>query len=236
MWCTAPMKGVEMMMWRRIILLLLVACGATGAVCAQSRSYASHRNLSSVNDGINRTAEMGVVVGANYMDITPSAAEVALAPKIGFRGGVQFSLIWERKYALQMEVAYAFNKIDATVQGRTVEVRSNVVEVPVMFSFRGLRPLRVGAGIVLSPMASGRYVVGYERLEFGQVRSMVGWIANVGVNFTRRLLLDARFVGGLGSVNNALSVESLEGNAATGKAAEFKSRSWQATFSLGYMF
>lgn len=224
------------MMWRRIILSLLVACGAIGAVCAQSYNYTAYKNSNTGDDMINRSAEMGVVVGASYMDITPSTAEVALAPKIGFRGGMQFSLLWERKYALQMEVAYAFNKIDATMQGRTVEVRSNIVEVPVMFSYRGLKPLRVGAGIVLSPIASGRYVLGYERLEFGQVRPTVGWIANVGVNLTRRLLLDARFVGGFGSVQNALSVEPMTDNKPLGQAVEFATRSWQAMFSLGYMF
>jgi hypothetical protein len=135
-----------------------------------------------------------------------------------------------------MEVAYAFNKIDATMHGSTVEVRSNVVEVPILFSYRGLNPLRVGAGIVLAPMASGRYEVGYERLEFGQVRPMVGWIANVGVKITRRLLLDARFVGGFGHTNNALSVTPLTDENFKEKATEFTSKGWQATFSLGYMF
>jgi hypothetical protein len=225
-----------MMIWRKIILSLLVACGAMGAVCAQSYNYTSYKNSNTGDDMINRSAEMGVMVGANYMDITPSTTEMTLAPKIGFRGGVHFSLVWEHKYALQMEVAYAFNKIDATMQGSTVEVSSNVVEVPVMFSYRGLKPLRVGAGIVLSPIASGRYVLGYERLEFGQVRPTVGWIANVGVNLTRRLLLDARFVGGFGSVQNALSVEPMTDNKPLGQAVEFRTRSWQAMFSLGYMF
>lgn len=225
-----------MTMWRRFLLSLLVACCATGVVCAQSYGSTSRQSVKFGDDAINRSAEMGVVVGANYINLTPSMAEVALAPKIGFRGGIQFSLVWEHKYALQMEVAYAFNKIDASMQDSTVEVRSNVVEVPVMFSYRGLKPLRVGVGVVLSPMASGRYVLGAERLEFGQVRPMVGWVANVGINITRRLLLDARFVGGLGHTNNALSVTPLTDANFKDKATEFTSKSWQATFSLGYLF
>ena len=211
-----------MALWRRIILLLVVACGAARVGCAQG--YVPYRNLKPADDAINRSVEMGVVLGANYLGIEPSADVLTLSPKAGFRGGLQMSLVWEQKYALQMEVAYAFNKVDSSLGERKAELRSNIVEVPVMFSYRGLNPVRIGAGVVFAPVASGRYDVAAERVEFGQLRQMVGWVADVGVKLTSHLLLDARFVGCFGGVDNYF------------EGLEFRSRSWQASFSLGYMF
>ena len=205
--------------WCKYLLLTLMLFVAS-VVSAQSfyglPNYAS--------DQINRSMEMGVVLGAGYMNLDATAADLSLSPKVGFRGAFQMSLVWSQAYALQMEVAYAMNKVYAVMGKREMEVDSRIVEVPLMFSYRGIRSLRIGAGVVFSPIALGRYDTDRERVEFGQVRSSVGYVANVGVMLSRHLLLDARYVGGLGRVANYF------------EGAEFESQSWHLTLSLGYMF
>ena len=123
-----------------------------------------------------------------------------------------------------MEVGYLHNKIDAQLGKRAADIKSSIVEVPVMFSYRGLRHVRIGAGVVLTPMASGRYDTEYERVETGQLRSMVGYVANVGVSLTRHLLLDARFTGSFAPVSNFF------------EGVEFTTRGWWLSVGLGYMF
>lgn len=210
-----------MKLWRKI--LLAVALAFCAGVCgAQNTHYYALAGVG--DDMMRRSVEMGVVAGASYMNLSSSDAAVSLKPKMGLRAALQFSLHWEQTYALQMEVGYVQNKIDASLANYSAQIKSSVVEVPVMFSYRGLHPMRFGAGVVLTPMASGRYDGEFERVETGQMRSMVGYIANVGVSLTPHLLLDARFVGSCGRVNNYF------------EGVEFSSRSWWLSFSLGYMF
>lgn len=213
-----------MALWRNIILSLVATICVVGWGRAQQSDYARYANFLNEQDKLNRCMEMGVSVGASFLNTTPSVDVVSLSPKVGVRAALEMSLVWEKKYALQMEVGYQSNKADVELGARKLKLRSNIVEVPLIFSYRGLRPVRLGVGVVLSPIASGRYDAEAERLEFGQLRQTVGYVADVGVRLTQHLLLDARFVGGFGEVANYF------------EGAEFTSRSWSIGISVGYMF
>lgn len=213
-----------MALWRKIILAVATAFAVVGVCSAQQGEYARYAQFLNQSDRLNRAVEMGVSVGASYVNLSPSVSEVSLSPKLGIRAALEFSLVWEQRYALQVEVAYQSNKADAVLGVRELTLRSNIVEVPLMFSYRGWKPLRIGAGVVLSPIASGRYETEVERLEFGQMRQAVGYVADVGLHLTRHLLLDARFVGSFGQVDNYF------------EGAEFSTRDWSLSFSIGYMF
>ena len=56
--------------------------------------------------------EMGVSLSAAYMGISGGDG-VSLAPRLGVRGALVMSLCWSERYALQVELAYLFNKIRA---------------------------------------------------------------------------------------------------------------------------
>lgn len=213
-----------MALWRNIILSFVATICMVGWGRAQQSDYVRYANFLNSQDRLNRRMEMGVSVGASFLNTTPSVGVVSLSPKVGVRAALEMSLIWEERYAMQMEVGYLTNKADVTLGARELELRSNIVEVPLIFSYRGWRPVRLGVGVVLSPIASGRYDAEMERLEFGQLRQMVGYVADVGVKLTQHLLLDARFVGGFGEVANYF------------EGAEFTSRSWSVAISVGYMF
>ena len=213
-----------MSLWRNIIFTLVAVVSTVGVCRAQQGDYERYARFLNEQDYSSRQMEMGVTIGASYMGLDSSMDAVVLSPKMGVRAALEMSLLWDHKYALQMEVAYVANKVDVALGKRELGLKSSIVEVPLIFSYRGLKPLRIGAGVVLLPVASGRYDTEFERLEFGQMRSMVGYVADVGVKLTQHLMLDARFVGSFGEVNNYF------------EGAEFTTRSWSLSFGLGYMF
>ncbi|MBO7331643.1 MAG: outer membrane beta-barrel protein, partial [Alistipes sp.] len=145
-----------MSFWRKILLLLVITLAVVAEVCAQS-DYARYARYLSEQDSYQRRGEMGLTLGASFMGVEPAVDVISINPKIGVRAAVEYSMVWADDYALQLEVAYISNKADVAMAGKELELRSNVVEVPVLFSYRGLQPVRIGAGVVLSPMASGRY-------------------------------------------------------------------------------
>ena len=55
---------------------------------------------------------MGVSLAVAYMGISGSE-DLSLAPRLGVRGALVMSLCWSERYALQVELAYLFNKIRA---------------------------------------------------------------------------------------------------------------------------
>ncbi|MBR4995086.1 MAG: outer membrane beta-barrel protein [Alistipes sp.] len=169
------------------------------------------------------SVEMGIMAGASYM--SSSASAVGLAPhSFGIRGGLSMSLCWSEEYALQMELAYLYNEIEATKGSFATDVESNIMEIPLLFSYRGLGPVRLNVGPVLSLAGTARYDAGSERVEFGRVRSTIGYVAGVGVELSRHLLLDARFVGNFAAPSNYF------------EGAEFSSPYYWVVLSLGYMF
>ncbi len=204
----------------RYILLPIIFLGTFQRSFAQE-DYSSYLNQRAIKPS-HSSVEMGVMVGASYLH--SSASAVDLAPKLGLRGALSMSLIWADYYALQMELAYLYNEIDASVGGSSAEVESSVFEIPLLFSYRGLGPVRLNIGPVLSLAGTARYNSGAERIEFGRMRSMVGYAVGAGVNLTRHLLLDARFTGNFSTPSNYF------------EGSEFSTSNYWAVLSLGYMF
>lgn len=173
--------------------------------------------------------EMGVSLAATYMGIS-GGGELSLAPRLGVRGALVMSLCWSERYALQVELAYLFNKIRAerAADGGGVtgghDVRSNVMEIPLLFSLRGLGPLRLNVGPVLSLAGTGRYDSGTERIEFGRLRTTVGYAAGVGVQVSQHLTVDGRFTGNMGRTLNYY------------EGLEFRNYAYWVTLGVSYMF
>ncbi len=200
-----------MKFWR--VILLLVAALSLGNGWAQSSYYF---------DSPRKRMEMGISAGAAYMAM--KAEGVALQPKLGVRGALMMSLCWYDALALQMELAYLYNNIEAKHSKAAYDVKSNIMEIPIMFSYRGLWPMRFNAGPVLSLAGTGRYSTGSERVEFGRLRSTVGYTVGVGVNISDSVVLDARFTGNFARTNNYF------------EGVEFRSSAYWVGLNLGYMF
>ena len=171
------------------------------------------------------SAEMGFTFAGVYLFTSQNNNnQVGLKPRIGVRGALSMSLCWHESYALQMELAYIYNKVEAQYAKAQYDVKTGSMEIPVMFSYRGVYPLRFNAGIAFSVASTGRYDLAYERVEFGGLRPMVGYVGGIGVNLSRNLLLEARYTGGFSRTMNYF------------EGAEFYTRSGWLTFGIGYMF
>lgn len=205
-----------MVKWYRIILLATALCGIVAAE-AQSLYDVGNRTPS-------RMVEMGVTIGATYLNTVPKVNDITLEGKVGLRAALMMSMCWQEAYALQMEIGYVHNKIDGKRGHSGQQVRSNVVEVPIMFSYRALGPVRLNLGPVLSLASSGRYDTAVEVIEFGRLRPTLGLTAGVGVELSRHWLVDARFTANLNDTDHYF------------EGLEFKARSWWAGLSLGYRF
>ena len=173
----------------------------------------------------DKMMEMGVSLGATAPHISASAAPgVSLSPKIGVRAALDMALVWQYDYALQIELAYLYNRIDASRSGVEYGVKSNAMEIPIMFSYRGLGAMRFNVGPVLSLASAGRYSNGLERIEFGRTRPTLGYTAGVGVELTQHIVIDARFTGGFARTDNYF------------EGAEFRSSAYWASLGVSYLF
>ena len=170
-----------------------------------------------------RSMEMGLTVGGAYL-FTSMPEEIDASAKLGLRAALQMSYIWQESCALQMEIGYLYNKIEAGVESNRLDVKSNVLEIPVLFSYRGLGRMRLNLGPQFSLGGTARYQLPSEKIEFGRLRSTVGYVVGLGVDISDHLLLEARYTGSF-----ARSLNYFEGR-------EFESRSKWVTLSIGYMF
>ena len=201
--------------WCKIAILFLAALCLTQASVAQSHYTLMQRQ--------SKRMEMGLSVGASFMDVSATEG-VVLSPKVGVRGALSMSLEWQESYALQLELGYAHNKVEAERGATLYDVKANVMEIPILFSYRGLGIVRFNVGPVLSLSSAGRYSNGRERVEFGNVRSTLGYAAGVGVELTPKLLVDARLTGNFGRTDNYF------------EGLEFRSSAMWLTLGIGYMF
>ena len=201
--------------WCKIAILFLAALCLTQASVAQSRYTLMQRQ--------SKRMEMGLSVGASLMDVSATEG-VVLSPKVGVRGALSMSLEWQESYALQLELGYAHNKVEAERGATLYDVKANVMEIPILFSYRGLGIVRFNVGPVLSLSSAGRYSNGRERVEFGNVRSTLGYAAGVGVELSPKLLVDARLTGNFGRTDNYF------------EGLEFRSSAMWLTLGIGYMF
>ena len=170
-----------------------------------------------------RRMEMGLTVGGAYL-FTSMPEEIDASAKLGLRAALQMSYIWQESCALQMEIGYLYKKIEAGVESNRMDVKSNVLEIPVLFSYRGLGRMRLNLGPQFSLGGTARYQLPSEKIEFGRLRSTVGYVVGLGVDISDHLLLEARYTGSF-----ARSLNYFEGR-------EFESRSKWVTLSIGYMF
>lgn len=204
---------------RRIIFAVIALVAFLPVAEAQLKEY---DKLYFGLDRPRKRVEMGVLGSASML--FQSAEGVDISAKMGFRVGVVMAFCWDEQYAVQGEIGYLYNRYNLETAEVQREVRSNIFEVPILFSYRGIPHLRLNLGPVVNLAAAARYDNGQERIEAGRVRSTLGYAAGVAVEVTRHLIIDARYTG-----NFRRSLNYFEGN-------EFKMRSHWATLTIGYVF
>ena len=218
-----PKTGFARWVCRVLMVVLMVAF----AVPSQAQSH-SYRHAMWQQPKPKTSVEMGLALAGAYMFTVPESELVSLKPRIGVRGALSMSICWHDSYALQLELAYLYNKVEAQTElfsdKRSYDVKVGAMEIPVMFSFRGINPMRLNLGVVFSAAATGRYDLEMERVEFGGLRPLAGYVVGVGVNLTPNLMLEARYTGGFSRTMNYF------------EGVEFYTNTQWLTLGVGYMF
>lgn len=198
-------------MTRKIIFTLLLLAVASAAVAQRPRTR----------------IEWGLVGGINIPDYTTNMSDTDVKNKLGWQAGI-ITAINFGAVALEPQILYVRQGLRIRPEGGAeVNLKSNSIDVPVLVSFRLLKPVRIYAGPVFTVMNSCRQKSGGDLLDFGSVRPTMSYTAGVGVLLMGHLLLDLRYNGQFRSKHDVLLPD--------GQKLD-KLRSYNVALSLGYVF
>lgn len=201
------------MIRKTLITLLLAACVLP--VAAQQRPTPKTR------------VEWGVIGGVNIPDYTTSMSKTEIKNKLGWQAGI-ITAVNFGAVALEPQILYVRQGLRIRQEGgKELNLKSNSIDVPVLASFRLLRPVRIFAGPVFTVMNDCKQKSGGDLLDFGRVRPSVSYTAGVGVVLMRHLLLDLRYNGQFKGKTDVLLPDG-------GKLD--KLRSYNVALSVGYIF
>lgn len=150
--------------------------------------------------------EWGAQAGGAWWGYNTPAEISDLKCAMGWQVGITTALVWG-KWALQPEVRFARHRLDftPTPEAAVVEVKSNAIEVPILVSWRPTERWRIQAGPVITALNSCKHLSeGGLEFDLGRVRPTLGYTIGVGFKISKRLLLDARYIGGFSRVESIL--------------------------------
>lgn len=198
-------------MTRKLVLTLLFAASAC-AVWAQRPRL---------------KVEWGAMGGVNIVDFSTSMDNTEIKNKLGWQAGIHMGLVFGA-FALEPEILYVRQGMRIREEGKSeVNLKSNSIDVPVLASFRLLRPLRIFAGPVFTVMNDCKQKSGGDLLDFGRVRPTMSYTVGIGATIMRHMMIDVRYNGQFsGKKDVALPNGDMIG----------KLRSYNVAISLGYLF
>lgn len=168
--------------------------------------------------------DWGIIGGVNIVDFSTSDSHSSIKNKLGWQLGVTTSvnLLF---FAIQPEIFYVRQGLvlkDAN--GNNHNIRSNSVEVPVLFSLRLLSPLRLNIGPVFNVMNDNKIKSGGDLLAVGRLKPSVSYVVGVGLGLGN-LLIDVRYNGQFKSKSN-FSIGDVN----------YDMGSYNVAINLGYLF
>ena len=99
-------------------------------------------------------------------------------------------------FAVEPQILYVRQGLRIRPEGqKEINLKSNSIDVPVLLSFRLLRPVRIYAGPVFTVMNDCKQKSGGDLLDFGRVRPTMSYTVGAGVKLLGHLLVDLRYNG-----------------------------------------
>ncbi len=188
-------------MMRKIILsLVLVLC--LGAAVAQNYNE-PYRERSAQRRGPRARVEWGVLVGLNVPDYSTSDEWVDVKDKLGWQVGLATAVNFGA-FAIEPQIIYVRQGMNLHADGLSYRVKTNSIDVPVLFSLRMLRPLRIYAGSVFTVMNDCKQKTGGDLVDFSRLRPTVSGAIGIGVAIMPRMVVDLRYNGQLRSKHNVV--------------------------------
>ena len=198
-------------MIRKIVLTLLLGGAVLSAAAQRPRAR----------------VEWGVIGGINIPDYTTNMKAADVKNKLGWQAGI-VTAVNLGAFAVEPQILYVRQGLRIRPEGaKEINLKSNSIDVPVLASFRLLKPVRIYAGPVFTVMNDCKQKSGGDLVDFGRVRPTLSYSVGAGVKLLRHLLVDVRFNGQFRAKHDVVLPDG---------ARLDKLRSYNVALSLGYLF
>lgn len=150
------------------------------------------------------STEFGLGVGAryNWFNVQPLCENFTPKMSMQWSGGaaLQFRLNIGRSFGIQPEISYARSsiKISDEVNGFSTKAKSNIVQIPMLLSFRAAM-FRFNFGPVFTLMDDTSYQLAraedesIQQMPLGKIYPIVTYAAGISVRFAKVMMIDVRY-------------------------------------------
>ena len=198
-------------MIRMIVLTLLLGGAVLSAAAQRPRAR----------------VEWGVIGGINIPDYTTNMKAADVKNKLGWQAGI-VTAVNLGAFAVEPQILYVRQGLRIRPEGaKEINLKSNSIDVPVLASFRLLKPVRIYAGPVFTVMNDCKQKSGGDLLDFGRIRPTLSYTVGAGVVLMRHLLIDLRYNGQFRSKHEVVLPDGSQLD---------KLRTYNVALSFGYLF
>lgn len=191
--------------------------------------------LTEVSAQTRLRTEWGLVAGGSYpitkFDMGESTASIK--HRIGWQGGLHMALKFGNTFAIQPEIIYTYAKVDIkdAEHSFAAQMKTNTLQIPVLFSLRFGSVFRLNAGPVLTVMDNPTYNDhNGEKVMFGRLYPTVSYAVGIGLCLWRHFLIDLRAMSRFNTTTNYISYDSAT------EGREIKSTIHNVQLRIGYLF
>ena len=198
-------------MIRKIVLTLLLGGAVLSAAAQKPRAR----------------VEWGVIGGINIPDYTTNMKAADVKNKLGWQAGI-VTAVNLGAFAVEPQILYVRQGLRIRPEGaKEINLKSNSIDVPVLASFRLLKPVRIYAGPVFTVMNDCKQKSGGDLLDFGRIRPTLSYTVGAGGVLMRHLLIDLRYNGQFRSKHEVVLPDGSQLD---------KLRTYNVALSFGYLF
>ena len=209
----------------KFLIIALLLSILTLPSSGQSRRYDDYGRSSRSGSAI-KGVEWGVLAGLNFPQFSPSGPDFGIDNRLGWQAGLQIGLKF-RYFTIGPEVLYVRQSIKLShADYGTLKIKTNSIDIPLIFSLRALPMLRINVGPVFTVMNDCKYAEGNNEMFFGSMRPTVSYMLGLGLNFGHTLI-DFRYNGQFDSKKCYYPTE---------EAVGFNMRSYSLALSVGFVF
>ena len=215
-------------------VLLAAACGELHAQTADSDG------LFVPDAGRRRTrlrTEWNIMAGATVAGWSADNDAISFDPRVGYHIGFDMGLLVGARCAIVPELRFTHIGVNiANRAGGITSIRSNGIDMPLMFEYRILRGrLRFHAGPSFTLMDRNSSIYRNAGTEYAddivRLRPTVTWVAGVRGVIGRRVSVGLRFNGQFNRTDQIVG-----GSENDAGYAAFRMGSWRLSVSVGYRF
>ena len=210
----------------KFLIIALLLSILTLPSSGQSRRYDDYGRSGRSGSAL-KGVEWGVLAGLNFPHFSTSGPDFGIDNRLGWQAGLQIGLKF-RYFTIGPEVLYVRQSIKLShADYGTLKIKTNSIDIPLIFSLRALPMLRINVGPVFTVMNDCKQKSGGDLLDFGRVRPTMSYTVGAGVKLLGHMLIDLRYNGQFKSKKDVVLPDG-------GKLD--KLRTYNVALNFGYLF